>query len=180
MTNENLYRQIEDKFRNSSSSGELFDAFQTALQNKISDADIYKILLANPNLTNEEIMMFTEKLALEFPQFKYDFYMWTAQVFENNLFDVNSIENSHNYYVKACSAKPTECEPLLRLIGLYNYDLDLPLNTIIIENVLERAAAVNLKSRVYFALAEHFKKTGNCEMEKIYLELAEKAAKNEK
>ncbi len=179
MANEDLIKRIEERFRNSSSSGELFDTFQTAIESKISDADVYKVLLANPNLTKEEIMLFTEKLAVELPQFKYDFYMWTAQVFENNLFDINSLENSLNYYKKACLAKPVECDPVLRALGLYNYDLDLPLNSKVIETVEASAPGVNLKSRIYFALAEHFKKANNLDMEKIYLELAEKAARDE-
>ncbi|MFA3783513.1 hypothetical protein ABRY23_10665 [Melioribacteraceae bacterium 4301-Me] len=179
MPKADLNKQIEEKFRSLTSSGELFDTFQDALKNNITDPDIYKILLANPNLTSEEIMMYTEKLAKEFRHFEYDYYMWTAQVFENNLFDLNSIENSFNYYVKANSCKPTESEPLLRILGLYNYDLYLPLNEKIVSTVETLLSKVNLKSRVYFALAEHFKRLGNFELEKKYLRLAEKSLKKE-
>ena len=65
--------------------------------------------------------------------------------------------------------------PLLNLLSLYNYELDLPTNKVILEFVETRISAVQFKSKVYYALADHYKKIGDKQLEEKFLLLAEKS-----
>lgn len=172
-------RKIENIFRNSTSSDELFDAFQEALNEKLVDPEIFEILIFNPALSSDEIKMFTEKLVKVFPGSTYTLCMWTARVFGNFSEDYERLEDALDYYAKASLQKPTEVEPYLSILNLYNYDLDLPTNDKIIFIVESGIPPVNLKSKIYYALSEHYKKIGNLELASKYLALAEKAAERE-
>ena len=167
-------QKIENIFRNSSSPDELFDAFHTALKLKIKSADTFKILLANPTLSPDEVKMFTEKLIREQPGNAFEFNMWTGSVFENFISDYERLEDTLEYYKRAIFHKPNACEPLLKLLNLFNYEIDLPSNSRIINIIQDSVAATDQKSKVYYALANHFRKTGNNRMEVKYLALAEK------
>ena len=166
--------KIENIFRNSSSPDELFDAFQTAVNLKIKSVDTYKILLANPTLSADEVKMFTEKLIKEQPDNAYEFNMWTGSVFENFISDYERLEDTFEYYKRAIFHKPDSHEPLLKLLNLYNYEINLPTNSRIINTIVDVVKTIDKKSKVYYALANHFRKTGNNRMEVKYLALAEK------
>lgn len=168
--------KIENIFRSSSSRDELFDAFHSAINSKIKNPDTFKILLANPTLSPDEIKMYTEKIIQELPPNAFDLNMWTAGVFENYLHDYECLEDSLNYYHRALFTKPTSHEPLIKILNLYNYDIDVPANRRIVNIVEDAVAGTDRKSKVYYALANHFRKTGNNRMEVKYLALAEKAA----
>jgi len=171
--------KIENTFRYSSSQDELFDAFREAIRREVKNPETFKILLANPTLSPDEIKMYTEKLIRELPHSAFDFNMWTASVFENYSNDYEKLEDAFNYYYSALFYKPTSPEPLLRLLNLYNYEIDLPSNGRIVNLIEDLAASVENKSRVYYALANHFRKTGNNRLEVKYLALAEKSAERE-
>lgn len=173
-------KRIEDTFRNSKSSDELFDAFQDAINIKLSDVSIYKILIANPILTADEIKMFTKKMIKEIPGKEYDILMWTGKVFENHPQNFKYLEDTFNIYQQAISHRPNSHEPLLRLLILYNHEIDLPANQKILKLIDESIAAVDQKSKVYYAIAEHYKKCNDQNMEKKYLRLAEAATKRER
>ena len=70
--NEKDFKVLENIFLTSTSSEELFDAFDTALKGNIGDLEIYKILLANPALSIDEIEMYVKILSEKFPSMKYD------------------------------------------------------------------------------------------------------------
>ncbi len=171
--------KIENIFRSSSSPEELFDVFNVAINSKIKNADTFKILLANPILSPDEVKMYTEKLIKEMPPIAFEINMWTARVFENFTEDYDRLEDSFEYYHRALFHKPTSYEPLLKLLNLYNYDINLPTNSRIVNVVQDAAAMTDQKSKVYYALANHFRKKGNNRMEVKYLSLAEKAAAGE-
>ena len=59
-----IKKNIENVFRGSSSSDELFDYFQEALKHQTNDIGLYKMLLGNPALSSDELKMFAEKLPL--------------------------------------------------------------------------------------------------------------------
>jgi len=178
--NQEIIRKIEETFRSAHSSNELFDAFQTAINLKVSDLSIYKILIANPALSVDEINMFTKKLINEIPGKKYELLLWTGKVFENHPQNIFNIENTFSIYQQAIFQRPNSHEPLLRLLNLYNHDLKLPTNQKIINLIEKSLAAVDKKSKVYSALAKHYKKCGDSESEKRYLRLAETSAKLER
>lgn len=177
--NEEAVKKIENIFRNSASSDELFDTFQAALDEKFVDPEIFEILLGNPTLSPDEIKMFTEKLLKEFPDNAFILCMWTAKVFGTFSEDYERLEDALAYYNKASLLQPTEHEPHLKILGLYNYDLDLPTNYKVISTVESSIPPVNFKSKIYYALSEHYKKTGDLDHASKYLALAEKAAERE-
>jgi len=172
-------KRIEDTFRNSRSPDELFDAFQNAIKINLNDSDTFKILIANPALTPNEIKMFTEKLLKEIPGNALDLLLWTGKVLENHPDNYNYLEDTILIYQRAIFYKPNSHEPLLRLLNLYNHEIDLPTNQKILNLIDESVAAVDQKSKVYYSLAKHYKKCGDPKSEKKYLQLAEKSVKRE-
>ena len=176
---ENRLNETENIFRNSTSPDLLFDAFQEAIKLKIKDPEIFKILLGNPALSKDEIKMFVEKLIKEFPGYSHELTIWVAKIFEHKDDYHNSLGETIRYYKRANDYKPDSPEPLLNLLSLYNYELDLPTNKDILEFVETRSSLVKVKSKIYYALADHYKKIGNKKLELKYFALAERAAEIE-
>ncbi len=171
--------KIESIFRNSTSPDLLFDAFQEAIKLKVKDPEIFKILLGNPALSTDEIKMFVEKLIKEFSNNAHEFSIWVAKIFEHKDDYHNSLEDAVHYYKRAHDYKPDSFAPLLNLLSLYNYELALPINKNIIELVEDRISSIRLKSKIYYALADHYKKIGDKQMEVKYFALAERASEIE-
>ncbi len=169
-------KDIEHKFRTSNAREELFDTFQLALQIKMLDVDIYKILLANPALTKEELILYIKKLVDKIPGFAYEIYMFAANLFECAYQGIDCIEYSLKYYEKAVKSDNQNNKPLINALGLYNFDLDTPLNSKILKMVDIYVRNVKKKSKVYYALADIYKKMGNNEKRNKYLRLAEKSS----
>jgi len=172
-------RKIEEMFRSSESHDELFDAFQGAMRIKLTDLESYKILLANPVLSPDEIKMFAEKLLKEMPEDSFSLLMWTGKIFESHPDIYNRMEDAFNYYSRAALHQPDLSAPLLRLLNLYNYDIEFPLNGKIIDVIEKSIEAVERKSDLYYSLSSHYKKCGDKRREVAYLGLAEKAARKE-
>lgn len=171
--------QLENIFRNSTSPDLLFDAFQEAINLKVKDPEIFKILLGNPVLSTDEIKMFAEKLIKEFPRHAHELSLWAAKNFEHKNDHLNSLENAVHYYKRAYDYKPDSFESLILILQLYNYELDLPINKNIIEFVKKGVSSVQLKSKIYYTLAEHYKKIGDNQLEVKYFAMAERASEIE-
>ena len=171
--------KIEDVFRNSTSVDELFDSFQEALKYAFKDIELYKILLSNSALSSDEIKLFTQKLIKVFPQDAFNLLMWAASIFESCVDDRYGPENAFLYYSNAIQVQPASHKPLLAILGLYNYDAEVLSNQKVIDVIVSNIQAVHLKSKVYFALAEHYKKNGNYVIASKYFEMGEKAAERE-
>jgi hypothetical protein len=178
MSNGALER-IENVFRNSTSVDELFDSFQEALKLNLNDIAFYKVLLSNQALTTDEIKLFTQKLIRDFPQYTFDLLMWSASIFESCVDDRYGPENAFLYYSKAIDADPASYKPLLAILGLYNYDAEVLSNHKVIDIIVSNIQPVQLKSKVYYALADHYKRNGNYAIATIYFEMGEKAAEKE-
>ena len=178
MTDEFILR-IENIFRNSNDTNELFDAFIEAMRNNIKNVDLFKILLANPALSKDELIMYTEKLCKELDENSYEICLWTASIFENNCEDYECLNNAIKYLEKAIDAKPNQHKPFLNLIDLYNLDFDVPANETILSVVHSKIDGVREKSKVYYALADLYKKLGNVELQRKYFGLAERCALRE-
>ncbi len=173
-------KNIEKIFRISSSPNELFDSFEEALKHRISDIQMYKILLGNPALSSDEVKMYSEKLIKEFPQGSIETMMWTGKIFENQKENLQSLEDSLRYYQRAFFENPTNETALLQIFNLYNYDFDSPLNNKIIDFVESSVVTIDRKSSVYYKLAEHFKQKNQINKAARYLALAEKSAERER
>ena len=173
-------KKIEETFRNSKSPDELFDTFQNAININLGDLETFKILLANPTLSPDEIKMFTEKLIKEIPNKALDLLLWTGKVFENHPDNYKHLEDAFSYYHRAISLQPNSHEPFLRLLNLYNHEIEFPTNQKILDVIDESVAAVDRKSKVYYALANHYKRCGDSKLEAKYIALAEKSAERER
>jgi hypothetical protein len=176
---ENIRKIIETKFRQSASSGELFDALKLAINNKIADVELYKILLGNPSLSKYELIMFTEKICKDFEHCRYDIYLWSAQVFESRTGNYDSTEDSLYFYEKAFLSNPEEHTPLLGALNLFNYDYETPVNNNILSLIDIGIPSVSKKSMVYRKLYEHYRKMGNKDLMTRYLKLAQAQKKRE-
>lgn len=173
------YHKIESIFQNSNSPDELFDTFNEALKRNITDISLYKIFLGNPALSTDELKMFTGKLLKEIPESRFSIGMWAAKIFENRQSSYEFIENAIHYYTLAIESRPDSHEPLLEMIRLYNTEIDYPYNRKILELLDRFMPAVNSKSRVYFALADLYKKKNDLNLASKYLALANKSAERE-
>ncbi len=171
--------QIENIFRSSNDTNELFDAFIDAMRNNIKDPDLYKILLANPALSSDELIMYTEKLCKELEDDAFEICMWTSSIFENNCEDYDCLNNAIKYLEKAIGKRPQNHKPFLNLIDLYNTDFEVPANDTILEIVHKNIDGVRRKSKVYFALANLYKKLGNVELQRKYFGLGERCSLRE-
>jgi hypothetical protein len=172
-------KRIENIFRGSSSSDELFDSFQEALKLPITEIQTYKILLGNPTLTSDEVKMYAEKLVKQFPQQSFETLLWAGRIFESQKEDQHRLEDSIRYYQRAFYENPHYESALVYMLNLYNYDIEVVTNAKIIDFVESAVVTVTKKSRVYFRLSEHFKQLGNLPLAARYLALGEKSAERE-
>ena len=179
MNDEHIIK-IETAFRCANSFDELFDSFREALKIGLSDMNIYRILLSNPKLSPDEIKIFAEKLIKEFSANSFMLSLWTAEIFENYPNIREGVDEAIHYYSRAIHYLPSSHKPLLGLLNLYNYETDFITNKKIVDLINSTLPTVDLKSKVYYALADHYKKTGNVQLATIHLALAEKAAEREK
>lgn len=170
---------IENIFRNSNNSDELFDAFQAALEQKIEDVDLYKILLGNPTLSDDELCMYVEKLSSTIPQKSFDTFLWIAELFEVRSYNIDALEKAFQYYVRAALINPENFLPYKDALNLYNYELEISLNKHIVKFIEDGLSIVKQKSNLHKALAEHYKRIGDGALEKKHEALAQKAARQE-
>lgn len=172
-------KKIERIFQNSACKNELFDAFDTALKSGIRNTELYKILLANPALSGDELEMYSEELIKRLKGSEYDFYIWTGQIFEMEHGRDSAHDKAFDYYCKASLINPTEAEPLIKILRLYNYDYQYTINNSIEEIVEKRVRFVNKKSVIYSLLADHFKAKGDLLKSSEYKALSELSASRE-
>ena len=171
--------QIENIFRNSNNNDELFDAFQSAIKKPVEDLETYKILLCNPVLTEDEVIMYTAKLAKEFEEKQFEIYFWTAGLFENSSLRKDYSDYSFEFYKKAAEIEPHNFNIYCNLLNLYNYDLDLPLNKQIINLAESAIPHLEKKKKLFKKLSDHYKKVGNDLLYKKYSLLANKAREDQ-
>lgn len=168
-------KEIEKIFQVSNCNDELFDAFQKSIIFKECDVETYKILLANPRLTVDELKMYSEQLAKMFNMQAFEIFSWTGAVIEAKTDLPYYLEESIEYYQKAWQENQKKSDPLLSMLSMYNYELDMPYNNTILSVVENGAETVEEKRSVYYALAKLFEKKGNIEKKRKYMILAEKS-----
>jgi len=164
--------EIRSRFEKSKEFNEIFDAFEQAIEQRIDDIELYRLLFWNPSLTPDEIGLFGEKLAREFPAVAYDAYMWLANVFEV----MHSMVDNHGlalqYYKKAAEARPDSPEPYLDAADCYEPDLKIPPLGMLIEFLKQGSQRVVEPKVFYEKLAEFYDMDGNDEMSGYYRRLA--------
>ncbi|MDR3626819.1 MAG: hypothetical protein P4L45_08290, partial [Ignavibacteriaceae bacterium] len=121
-----LKLELEEIFRNSNSPDELFDTFRVAIERKIYDEELYKILLRNKALSVDEISMFAEKICREFPDISYNIYYCVGQLLESISTYGKHNERALQYFEKASIINPEAAEPYLAIAKMYNSELNVP------------------------------------------------------
>lgn len=172
-----IKKYIENLIRNAASSEEVFDSFSQAIRHRIKDLDLYKMILASAHLSEDEIIMFTEKLCTEFEDLAFDIYMWTAHILESTARS-GGAENAFNYYKKACEADKTRHEPFVSILRLYNPDADIPSKENILSWVSSRSREVMKKSVLYREMGLFFNSLGDEDLKRKYLALSARHARN--
>jgi hypothetical protein len=92
----------------------------------VEDVEPYRLLFWNNALTADEVRLFGDKLASEFPALAYDVYLWLASIFEVSREGAESLDLAVLYYQKAAGARPAEPDPYLDACDCYDPDLNFP------------------------------------------------------
>jgi hypothetical protein len=165
--------EIRNKFANSTDFNELFDAFEDAIDQKIQDVMLYRLLFWNNSLAPDELCLFGEKLAKEFPTLAYDTYMWLASVFEVTYSSYDNFELAMKYYHKATMAKPKEEAPYLDAADCYDPDLNIPSVDSLINFLKSGLKPVDQKRNILLRLSYLYQVSGNQEQADYYRSLAD-------
>lgn len=167
-------KYLENIFRNSDSPDELFDTFRIAIDRRIKDSTLYRILLWNKALSPDEIMMFAEKICKVHPVLSYQIYFWVGKIFSSLSVYGEHYDKALEYLKKAAKSNPSAHEPYIAITKLYNADINIPDLGIITKIIEKGLSTVDQKSRLCFAIAKLYKSIGNYDTAKSYQKLGEK------
>ena len=165
--------EIRHCFSRSTDFNEIFDAFQSALARKLKDLDHYRLLFWNHALSTDEVRLFGEKLAAEFPDIAYDVYIWLASVFEVTSSAQDNYELALEYYRKAAQSSPRKPEPYLDACDCYDIDLNIPPVSNLIEFVTSGLDHVQNPVPLYKRLSNLYLYAGDQTRSDQYRRLAE-------
>lgn len=165
--------EIRKRFESSNDFNEIFEAFESALAQRIDDLDLYRKLFWNPILSADEIGLFGEKLAADFPPIAYDVYMWLANVFEVIHSRDDNFEHTIEYYRKAAAARPAQIEPYLNAANCYDPDLSIPALPHLIDFLKQGSRTVANPSPLIERLVQLYELSGNDEMSAYYRRMIE-------
>jgi tetratricopeptide (TPR) repeat protein len=165
--------EIRKRFELSKEFNEIFDAFDQAIRQRLNDIELYRKLFWNHTLAPDELCLFGEKLAKEFPELAYETYMWLANVFEVTYSMYDNYELALRYYKKASSVRPSETDPYLDAADCHEPDLNIPPVTTLIDFLKNGVDAVALPKPLYQKLAYLYELIGNDEMYTFYRNKAE-------
>ncbi len=167
--------EIHRRFASATNFNELFDAFESAINQKIDDIELYRILFWNDSLRIDEIVLFGEKLAREFPHNAYDIYMWMANVFEAVFASKDNFEHSLLYYQKAALIDPAQPGPYLDACDCYDPDLNIPPLELLIEFVKTGLEVVPNRKSLCSRLSYLYHLLGDEDLSEYYRVKAEEA-----
>jgi len=158
-------------FSTSTDFNEIFDVFQSALAQKVKDLELYRQLFWNHSLTNDEIRLFGEKLAGEFPDLAYDVFLWLASIFE--VTSADNFELALHYYQKAASIQPGQPDPYLDACDCYDPDLNIPPLASLIDFLKKGTERAANPVPLYKRLAYLYELSGDIEQAEQYRRKAE-------
>ena len=167
--------EILQCFSTSTDFNEIFDAFQWALSQKMKDVESYRLLFWNPSLTADEVRLFGEKLAGEFPDLAYDVYLWLASVFEVTYSTNDNFELALHYYQKASSVRPAEPDPYLNACDCYDPDLNIPPLAALTEFLKRGLEHVASPPVLYLRLAHLYELAGDSRESEMYRRKADES-----
>lgn len=164
---------IRKCFSTSADFNEIFDAFQSALSQKIKDVELYRLLFWNHSLTVDEVRLFGEKLATEFPDIAYDIYLWLAGIFEVTHSSIDNFELAIHYYQKAAGLRPAEPDPYLDACDCYDPDLNIPPLGVLIDFLKRGLDHVRNPVSLYKRLAHLYELAGDTTQSEFYYRKAD-------
>jgi tetratricopeptide (TPR) repeat protein len=167
--------EIRRCFTGSTDFNEIFDVFQAALAQNITDVEPYRLLFWNHSLTPDEVRLFGEKLAAQFPQMAYDVYLWLASVFEVTYSSYDNYELAVHYYQKAADARPEEADPYLDACDCFDPDLNIPPLPVLIDFLKRGTVRVRTPASLYRRLAHLYHIAGDDEQSELYRQMADRA-----
>ena len=167
------FEEIRAKFASSADFNEIFDAFEDAMEQRLDKLELYRLLFWNNSLAPDELCMFGEKLAREFPDLAYDTYMWLASVFEVTYSSYDNFELTIKYYKKAAVARPSEVDPYLDAADCFDPDLNIPPVDILIGFLKEGIGGVKNKKLLLQRLSHLYQIIGDQEQSTYYRNLAD-------
>ncbi len=160
--------EIRRRFAGSNDFNEIFDAFDDAVHQQLDDIELYRLLFWNHSLTPDELCLFGEKLAKEFPSISYDIFRWLASVFAVTYSAYDNYELALKYYKKAAFARPKNPDPYLDACDCYEPDLNIPPADVLIEFVRYGLEYVPDPRPLYQRLSQLYSITGNLEASEKY------------
>jgi len=168
--------EIRHCFSASTDFNEIFDVFQFALTQKLKDVELYRLLFWNHSLTADEVRLFGEKLAGEFPEMAYEVYLWLASVFEVTTSSSDNFELALHYYQKAASVRPGEPDPYLNASDCYDPDLNIPPLAILIDFLRRGLEHASNPAALYTRLASLYELAGDAQQSEICRRKAEESS----
>ena len=165
--------EIRARFAQSTDFNEIFDAFEDALEQRIQDVELYRVLFWNHSLAPDELCLFGEKLAKEFSSIAYDVFMWLASVFEVTYSSYDNFELAIRYYRKAADVKPQEPDPYLDACDCYDPDLNIPPADVLIEFLKNGLNHVGNRTALLMRLSHLHHLLGDEEQSRLYRTLAD-------
>jgi len=155
-------------FAASNDFNEIFDAFQAALAGRLMQLELYRELFANRSLTPDEVRLFGEKLAAEFPSLAYDVYLWLAGQFEVTTSADDNFDLAFHYYRKAAGVRPSEPDPYVDACDCYDPDLNIPPSALLVDFLQQGIRSVPDPRRLYLCLARLHELKGDMEQGELY------------
>jgi len=166
--------EIRQCFSSSTDFNEIFDVFQSALAQRVTEFEPYQLLFWNPSLTPDEVRLFGEKLAGEFPGVAYDVFLWLAGMFEATYSSSDNHELAIHYYRKAAGVNPAEPEPYIRASDCHEPDLNIPPAASLIEFLTSGLPHVADPTPLFKRLADLCAYIGDANLARYYRLKAEK------
>jgi hypothetical protein len=171
--------EIRNRFANGKDFNEIFDAFEDALIQGIQDVELYRLLFWNSALCPDELCLFGEKLAKEFPSLAYETYMWLASVFEATYSLSDNFELAMQYYRKAAVAKPEEVQPYLDAADCHDPELNIPPLYWLVEFLKLGINLVKDKKTLLHRLSYLYQMHGDQKQSYFYRTLADDLGRNQ-
>lgn len=169
--------EIRQKFASATDFNEIFDAFEDALEQRLEDVELYRLLFWNHSLNADELCLFGEKLATDFPTIAYDIYMWLASVFEVTYSSYDNYDLAVEYYKKAAAVRPNEPDPYLDACDCYEPDLNIPPVDVLIDFLKAGIQHVGNSKSLYLRLAHLYGVIGDDEQSEYYRSKADEVGR---
>jgi tetratricopeptide (TPR) repeat protein len=160
--------EIRRCFSTSTDFNEIFDVFLSALAQKVTDLEPYRLLFWNHSLTTDEVRLFGEKLAGVYPELAYDVFLWLASIFEVTSSATDNYELALHYYQKAAAARPEEADAYLDACDCYDPDLNIPPLPQLIEFLKRGTESVHHPASLYRRLAYLYGLAGDADKSELY------------